>query len=169
MAESGGAPSPVELARQRFIAGDTATARRECEAILKGTPADAERAAAHLLLAACCRKDRDPDAALAHARAAITMTPHDPIANYALAEAQEAAGDAKRALASVERALELNPRFVQAHHYRGILLGEAGDTTGAAEAFEQTVRLDPGHARSWNNLGNMQRTMGQLEIGRAHV
>ena len=37
MAESGGAPSPVELARQRFIAGDTATARRECEAILKGT------------------------------------------------------------------------------------------------------------------------------------
>jgi protein O-GlcNAc transferase len=163
MAESGGAPAPVERARQRFLAGDTAAARRECEAILKGITTDPERAAAHLLLAACCRKDRDPDAALAHARAAIAITPRDPIANYALAEAQEAAGDAKGALASVGRALDLNPRFVQAHHYRGILRGEAGDTLGAAEAFEEAVRLDPNHARSWNNLGSAQRTLGSLE------
>jgi tetratricopeptide (TPR) repeat protein len=124
---------------------------------------DAERAGAHLLLAACSRSDRDLDAALVHARAAIAIASGDPIAHYAMAEVQEAAGDAKGALTSVERALELDPRFLQAHHYRGILLGEAGDTEGAVAAFEQALRLDPAHARSWNNLGNAQRTLGRLQ------
>src|SRR5205814_811517 len=73
------------------------------------------------------------------------------------------AGDPDAALASLARALTLNPRFVQAHHYRGILLGEAGDTNGAVAAFEETLRIDPGHARAWNNLGKMQRALGQLE------
>jgi CRISPR-associated protein Csy1 len=163
MAKAGGASSRIEQARQRFGAGDTEAARRECEAILMGARDDAERAAAHLLLAACCRKDRDLDAALEHARIAIADTPRDPLAHYAMAELQEAAGDATGALSSVERALELDPRFVQAHHYLGILRGEAGDTVGAAAAFEQALRFDPGHARSWNNLGNAQRTLGRLE------
>ncbi len=163
MAKAGEALSRVDQARQRFIAGDFASARRACEAILRDARDDAERGAAHLLLAACYRNERNMDAALAHARTAITSTPRDPIAHYALAELQEAAGDARGAMASVERALELNPAFVQAHHYLGILRGEAGDTPGAAAAFEQAVRLDPGHARSWNNLGNAQRTLGRLE------
>jgi protein O-GlcNAc transferase len=163
VAKDGGARSRVELARQRFSVGDTAAARRQCEAILKGAHDDAERAAAHLLLAACCGKDQELDAALAHARAAIAITPRDAVALYALAELQEPAGDAKGALASIERALELDPRFVQAHHYRGILLGEAGDTPGAVAAFEQALRLDARHARSWNNLGSAQRTLSRLE------
>ena len=96
------------------------------------------------------------------ARIAIGDTPRDPLTHYAMAELQEAAGDAPGALSSVEHALELDPRFVQAHHYLGILRGEAGDTAGAAAAFEQALRLDPGHARSWNNLGNAQRTLGRL-------
>ena len=163
MANAGAAPTRVEHARQRFSAGDTAAARRECEAILKSARDGAERAAAHLLLAACCRKDRDMDAALAHARAALADTPRDPVAHYAMAELQEAAGDAQAAVTSVERSLSLNPRFVQAHHYLGVLRGEAGDMAGAAVAFEQALRLDPGHARSWNNLGNAQRTLGRLD------
>jgi protein O-GlcNAc transferase len=163
MAETGGARSRIERARQRFSAGETAAARRECETILKGARDDAERAAAHLLLAACCRKDGDLDTALTHARAAIAWAPRDPLAHYALAELQEAAGDARGAMASTERALEFNPQFLQAHHYLGILRGEAGDTAGAAAAFEQALRLDAGHARTWNNLGRMQRILGRLE------
>ena len=155
--------SRIARARQYLSAGEIAAARRECEATLADTSDATERAAAHLLLAACSRTDRNLDAALVHARAAIAITPDDPIVHYALAELLEAAGDAGGALTSVERALELNPRFVQAHHYHGILRGESGDTAGAAAAFEQALRLDPGHARSWNNLGNTQRTLGQLE------
>jgi predicted O-linked N-acetylglucosamine transferase (SPINDLY family) len=162
LANAGGALSRIERARQRFSAGDIAGARHEGEAILSGARDDAERAAAHLLLAACRRKDGNMEAALTHARAAVGSTPRDPLAHYAIAELQEAAGDAKAALANVERALELNPRFVQAHQYLGILRGEAGDTAGSAAAFEQAVLLDPGHARSWNNLGSAQRTLGRL-------
>ena len=163
MTKDSGAQSLIERARQRFSAGDIAAARRECDALLKGETADSDRAAVHMLLAACCRKDKDQDAALGHARAAVAIAPSDPVAYYALAESQEAAGDANGALASLARALTLNPQFVQAHHYRGILLGEADDTTGAAAAFEEALRLDPGHARAWNNLGKMQRALGRLE------
>ena len=42
---------------------------------------------------ACCRKDRDLDAALEHARIAIGDAPRDPLAHYAMAELREAAGD----------------------------------------------------------------------------
>jgi len=153
----------TERARQRLNTGDSAGARRECEAVLAGASTDAERAAAHLILAACCRKENNVDDALAHARAATTATPGDPVAHYAMAELQEAAGDISGAIASLGRALELDPRFVQACHYRGILLGESGDIAGARAAFEQAVRLDPGHARAWNNLGNVLRTQGRLE------
>ncbi len=163
MAEASGARSLMERARQLFSAGDIAGARRECDALLKGEAADSERATAHMLLAACYRKNKDLDAALRHGRAAVATAPSDPIGYYALAELQEAAGDPDAALASLARALKLNPQLVQAHHYRGILLGEAGDTSGAVAAFEETLRLDPGHARAWNNLGKMQRTLGLLE------
>ena len=163
MAMASSAPSRVEQALQRFRAGDTRAARRECEAILMGARDDAERAAARLLLAACCRKDGDLDAALAHARTAIADTPRDPLTHYAMAELQEATGDAKGALANLERSLELDPRFVQAYRFLGILRGEAGDTVRAAAAFEQAVRLDPNHAGGWNNLGSAQRTLGRLE------
>ena len=130
MAEDNGAVSRLVQARQRFSAGEIAVTRHECEAILTGTSNDAERTGAHLLLAACCRSDGDLDAALIHARAAIAIAPGDPIAHYAMAEIREAAGDAKGALTSVERALELNPRFVQAHHYRGHPAWRSGSSAG---------------------------------------
>ncbi|HEX8013098.1 MAG TPA: tetratricopeptide repeat protein [Casimicrobiaceae bacterium] len=156
------APTRAERARQRLAAGDLDGARSEAQALFALAATEAERGAAHLVLAACCERSGDAPAALAHARSAVACAPHDPVAHYAHAELQEAAGDAPGAIASVKRALELEPRFARALRYLGILLGEAGDAQGALEAFERALRLDPDHAQAWNNLGNAQRTLGRL-------
>ncbi len=44
-------------------------------------------------------------------------------------------GHPERALEAFESALELNPRYVEAHIHRGIVLGELGHSESAAEAF----------------------------------
>ncbi len=162
MAEPAGSPSRAESARQRLAAGDLVAARLEAEAVVTNAGTDAERAAALLVLAACCEKGGDVAMALAHARSAVASAPHDPVAHYACAELEEGAGDPRAAIASLERALDLDPRFARAQRYLGILLGESGNTAGALAALEQGVRLEPDHPQAWNNLGNAQRTMGRL-------
>jgi protein O-GlcNAc transferase len=162
MAETATWSARTEQARQRLAAGDIAGARGAAEAIVADAASDAERGAAHLVLAACCDKSGDAAGALAHAKTAVAFAPRDPVAHYAHAELLEAAGDTPRAIASLRRAIDLEPRFAQALRYLGILLGESGDASGAAVVFEQALRLDPDHARAWNNLGNAQRTLGSL-------
>src|SRR5574338_398475 len=44
-------------------------------------------------------------------------------------------GQAHRALEHFGKALELNPRYIEAHIHRGILLNDLGRTEEAAEAF----------------------------------
>jgi protein O-GlcNAc transferase len=154
-------------AQQRLQAGDFAGARRIGDAILT-TPADAaEHAAAHLVVAACGKKEGKVEIAASHVQAALALTPNDPIAYYLDAELKEAMRDLSGAIASLSRALQLNPKFVQAYHYAGILKGESGDLEGAATAFAEAIRLEPGHARSWNNLGNVQRSLGRMDEAKA--
>ncbi|MDQ2963711.1 MAG: tetratricopeptide repeat protein [Pseudomonadota bacterium] len=162
MAETATWSARADHARQRLAAGDIAGARGAAEAIVADATSDAERGAAHLVLASCCEKSGDAAGSLAHARTAVAFVPGDPVAHYAHAELQETAGDKPGAIASLRRAIDLDPRFVQALRYVGILLGESGDANGAVVAFEQALRVDPDHARAWNNLGNAQRTLGSL-------
>jgi tetratricopeptide (TPR) repeat protein len=48
-------------------------------------------------------------------------------------------GQPQRALEHFGRALELNPRYIEAHIHRGILLNDLGRTDEAAEAFKQAA------------------------------
>jgi predicted O-linked N-acetylglucosamine transferase (SPINDLY family) len=154
--------SRVERARQRLAAQDSAGAHRECVMILADKRAAvSELAGAHLVLATCCRKSGDNASALSHAEQAVALVPDDPLARYAVAEVLEDR-DKKAAIAQLQEAVGLNPRFVQAWNYLGILLGESGDEAAAATAFQRTIELDPQHARAWNNLGNAQRSLGRL-------
>jgi CRISPR-associated protein Csy1 len=152
----------AQHARARLAAGDIAGARAAAEAIIGDTQSDAERGAAHLLLASCCEKSGDVPAALANARKAIGYAPDDPVAHYAHAELQESSGDKAGAIESLRRAIEIEARFAPGLRYLGILLGESGDAEGAADALEQALAVDSDHARAWNNLGNAQRTLGRL-------
>jgi CRISPR-associated protein Csy1 len=145
--------SRIDHARQLLLAGDIAAARRACEACL-AAPVDArELAGAHLILAACCRRESDPVAMLAHATSAVAATPRDALVHYALAECLDETGDKLRAIEELGRAIECDPEMVQAHRYLGALLLDAGNTGLAIDSLERAVALDATHAEAWNNLG----------------
>jgi tetratricopeptide (TPR) repeat protein len=55
-------------------------------------------------------------------------------------------GQAQRALAHFERALELNPRYIEAHIHRGILLNDMGRTEEATEAFRTAASHNVRHS-----------------------
>jgi predicted O-linked N-acetylglucosamine transferase (SPINDLY family) len=146
-------PNRLDHARQLLLAGDIAAARRACEACLTA-PVDAkELAGAHLILAACCRRESDPVAMLAHAASAVAATPRDALAHYALAECVDETGDKPRAIEELRRAIECDPEMVQAHRYLGALLLDAGNAGLAIDSLERAVALDATHAETWNNLG----------------
>ena len=145
--------SRIDHARQLLLAGDIAAARRACEACLTA-PVDAkELAGAHLILAACCRRESDPVAMLAHAASAVAATPRDALAHYALAECVDETGDKPRAIEELRRAIECDPEMVQAHRYLGALLLDAGNADLAIDSLQRAVALDATHAEAWNNLG----------------
>jgi len=143
----------VEGAWQLLAAGDIAGARRAGEACLAAPSEPGEIASAHLILAACSRKEGDSGAMVAHATAATAVAPGNALTHYALAESVDAAGDKPRAIAALTRALECNPDMVQAHRYLGALLVDAGDSEAAIATLQRAVALDPNHAEAWNNLG----------------
>jgi len=143
----------VEHARQLLLAGDSPGARRACEPCLTEPVDERELAGAHLILAACCRREDDLVAMLAHAEAAVTATPGDALVHYALAECVDETGDKPRAISELYRAIECNPDMVRAHRYLGALLLETGVTTRAIETLQQALALDEQNAEAWNNYG----------------
>jgi tetratricopeptide (TPR) repeat protein len=58
-------------------------------------------------------------------------------AQHLLGLSYELLGKPDRALSAFDRALELNPRYVEAHVHRGIVLAGLGREGEAAEAFER--------------------------------
>ena len=143
----------LDAARRQFAAGDIAGARRAAELIVL-SPADVREAAgAQLVLVECSRRERNPQAGMAHAKAAIGAAPDDALSHYALAILQDETGNQPAAIASMRRAVALDPGMVKAHRYLGTLLLDVGDAPAAIESLQRAVALDPNHADAWNNLG----------------
>jgi predicted O-linked N-acetylglucosamine transferase (SPINDLY family) len=134
-------------------AGDIAGARAASELCVVGSSDPGELAGAHLILAACCRRQGDTAGMLAHAEGAVTATPHDALAHYALAECADEAKDRARAIAELRRAIECDADMVQAHRYLGAMLLDAGSADLAVDSLQRALALDASHAEAWNNLG----------------
>ena len=74
-------------------------------------------------------------------------------------------GQPQRALDHFGRALELNPRYIEAHIHRGILLNDLGRTEDAAEAFRRAADQNQRHASGFPahvaaNLANHHALLG---------
>lgn len=75
-----------------------------------------------------------------------------------LAHSLYMAGRYSEALASVERALDEEPKYVQAHQMRGMILFSMDAVEEALAAFDRTLALDRGYteARNWRGSALVQ-------------
>jgi hypothetical protein len=85
---------------------------------------------------------------------ALSLTPSDPEANYALAVLLADAGDTAGAARLYERAVSLRPRDYLLWVELGAARDAQGDAEGAAAAFREAVRLAPSYAAPRWQLGN---------------
>jgi len=69
--------------------------------------------------------------------------------------------------ARIEQALSIYPDFARAHEVCGELLLAQGQPTAAAEAFQQSLKLDPKRQRIRMKLGQVLMYLGRVEEARA--
>ena len=69
--------------------------------------------------------------------------------------------------ARIEHALSIYPEFARPHEVRGELLLAKNELPGAAEAFQQALKLDPKRQRARMKLGQVFMYMGRVEEAQA--
>ena len=69
--------------------------------------------------------------------------------------------------ARIDHALSIYPEFARPHEVRGELLLAKGELSGAAEAFQQALHLDPKRQRARMQLGQVFMIMGRVEEAQA--
>jgi len=137
---------------ERLRRGDLAGARAAGEEALLALPGDAPLL--QLVGIACCRAG-DIAAGAGFLRGAFERAPDLPRLRPDLANALAMLGDRDGALALCTA--DAGPEL---QRLRGYLLQEAGDSAGAATAYEAVVAAQPADWEIWNNLGNARRALG---------
>ena len=130
------------------------------------TPAGSESAAAALDTARAALQRGDAVLAEARCREALALGLDD-ARTWTLLGAALRTRDPVAAEAALRRAQERDPRFVDAHFHLGNLCREGRRYAEAVSAYEQALRLAPGHASILNNLGLALE--GNFEPGRSEA
>ncbi|MDG1702552.1 MAG: tetratricopeptide repeat protein [Opitutae bacterium] len=68
--------------------------------------------------------------------------------------------DYKKAIDLYTQAIELDPKYVKAYIYRGILRGELGDHQGAIKDLAQAIHLDSKSVKAYIYRGNSRGELG---------
>lgn len=103
-----------------------------------------ERSEIHCGYALALLEDSRPDEALAAARKAVSLTPDDARANYALGHVLRLRDEKDEALAALTLAVAAEPDLMLAVYEQGMLLVEKGRLEQALENFSQYLKIHPG-------------------------
>lgn len=101
-----------------------------------------------------------PIEAVAYLRRALAASPASVEAQFMLAMALRAAGDAAGAINAYEAVLDLAPNLAEAHYNLGGLWMEVGRLEAARAALARAVALRPGWAEAHNRLGSTLAALG---------
>jgi tetratricopeptide (TPR) repeat protein len=114
----------------------------------------------------------DPEIALSYFQCAIDQSPDQPQAYFAAAMAYLEQEKAEEAMQSLRNALNVDPTYVSARAYIGILLLQLHDVSGAQRELEQALHDSPTnllvhikYAEFYYRLGFYPRAVALLEQG----
>jgi adenylate cyclase len=113
------------------------------------------------------RTEGDLEPALALARKAAEVDPHEPVSFHSMAVCLMWLRRLDEAEAASRRAIELDPNSAHSHGALGNVLHFAGHHEQAIESLERALRLDP-HFNVWiHSVGRAQFALGRYEEAEA--
>jgi adenylate cyclase len=121
-------------------------------AALRALELDPAQADAHAALGLVGRRENDWGTAERNLRAALKLNPNHVTAHHWLSQHLLSMGRFDEAQALARRALELDPLSIIINNNLGFIRSLVGDYTGAIQAYEATLELDPAFPTGLNNL-----------------
>ena len=92
---------------------------------------------------------------------AISVTPDNPSAHFALGVGLEKQGEISRAMVQYRVALKIDPNYTKASYNLGQLFSKAGDSLRAAEYFADALRSNPNDLPSRLNFAGCLQRLGR--------
>ena len=137
---------------RKFLAeGKAAEAKATFEELLKEYPQEADL---HLFLGISLLRLREPQAAEAAVRKALSLNPNHVEARTLLGWMDsEIRGDFEAAVREYSKVVELRPDLPEAYNNLGVAQKRKGDLTKAAESFDKALELKPDYVAAISNRG----------------
>ncbi len=100
------------------------------------------------------------EAALADARQAARLAPHDPYVQGLLGSIELRLGHSDAGLRALGRALAVEPDYVVARVNRGNAYYGLGQLDAARAEYDRAIELEPEHAEAWGSRGQVREQQG---------
>jgi tetratricopeptide (TPR) repeat protein len=75
----------------------------------------------------------------------------------------------EKALKCFNRAIEVDPNFVEAWRFKGMVLSDLQDMAGALRSLDKAIKLEPGVAVYWHEKGRLLQMMGRQKEAKASL
>jgi tetratricopeptide (TPR) repeat protein len=108
-------------------------------------------------------QQREPQKALEHFRAAVTIDPKDFEAQFYVGAILLELGQTPDAIAELQRAVNLNGGSHLGHYYLGLALDKSGRTVDALDQYQHSLRLKPEFDEARYSLSSACWKLGDLD------
>ncbi|XP_006646603.1 probable UDP-N-acetylglucosamine--peptide N-acetylglucosaminyltransferase SEC [Oryza brachyantha] len=147
----------LEIARERYRAGDYRAALEHCNAVYRANPRLLENLR---LLAAVYYQLREFDMCIAKNEEAVAIQPNFPECFNSIANAWSEKGNVDLAIQFYLHAIQVRPTFADAWTNLANAYTRKGNLSQATECFHQALALNPHLADAYCNLGDVLKAQG---------